>query len=341
MVDNNLIGGIKTMGKLSKPWLGWSYNRKTPGKSLKKSSKKKVELVIHEDTSANKWDEIGLKEIAEGPHKGFYQEKSPYQYIQVVEVKDLRMYLDGQLQFSSLDERIYHEAFVHIPFALTSEKDRILIVGGGDGLALREVLKYSEVAQVDLVDIDEKVLQAAQQLHQLVKLNEGALYDDRVNIFAEDALKFISNEKSKKYNVIIVDFPDPSDEILAKLYTVEVFQQLQNLLDDKGVLVCQSNELSETPTVFWSIGKTMEQAGFETKGYHTIVPSFGDWGFQLGSKQKLPNQLKEISVQHRTLPADLDSLFSFPPELLVYKNEAIVNSEDNLKLHLIYKEEMM
>jgi spermidine synthase len=328
--------------KSSKPWLGGGFNRKkTPRhvKHIDRISRRPVDFLSEEDSSADEWDKIGLRELVSGPHKEYYLEQSPYQNIQLLGASDLRLYLNGQLQFSSLDERIYHEAFVHIPFALTNEKDRILILGGGDGLALREVLKYREVKHVDLVDIDEKVLYAAKQVQPLVRLNEDALSDKRVKVHAKDALTFI-NKSRKKYNVIIVDFPDPTDETLAKLYTVEVFQTINQLLSDQGVLVCQSNSPEETPVVYWSIGKTMEQAGFETTGYHTIVPSFGDWGFQLGTKQPLPAQPAQIPVAQRTLPADLDSLFHFPAEWIAYQQEAIVNSQDNVKLHEIFNSEI-
>ncbi len=203
----------------------------------------------------DKWDQVGLKELLEGKHKKLFAGTSKYQDIKVVEATDIRLYLNEQLQFSSLDERIYHEAFVHIPMALLKSRSNVLILGGGDGLALREVLKYSDVNHVDLVDLDETVLHLFRHIPELAKMNEHAFFDKRVHVHAEDALNFI-NRKKEKYDLIIIDFPDPSVELFANLYTVEFYQQLSDRLLNNGMIVCQANALDETPIVFWSIGRT-------------------------------------------------------------------------------------
>ncbi|MHC0036557.1 spermine/spermidine synthase domain-containing protein [Pseudoneobacillus sp. C159] len=286
------------------------------------------------------WDRISLKMVKSGKHKNLYQGKSPYQQIDVVSTQDIRMYLNGQLQFSSVDERIYHEAFVHVPMSLASERKRVLIVGGGDGLALREVLKYKDVKSVDLVDIDDEVLDVARNVPEMVELNQRSMYDHRVQVHAMDALVFLK-KNLKTYDVIIVDFPDPSEAVLANLYTVEVFKTLYRCLNDRGFLVCQSFSLDESPTVYWSIGRTMEAAGFHTKGYHTIIPSFDDWGFHLGAKRAIPNQIPACKVYNRTLPKNLSDLFHFHPEVLEYRADAVVNSKDHLQLHHIYRDEVI
>jgi spermidine synthase len=288
----------------------------------------------------DEWDRISLKELLAGKHKKLYEGQSKYQNIQVLEASDIRMYLDGQLQFSSLDERIYHEAFVHVPMALTKSHSRILILGGGDGLALREVLKYSDVEKVDLVDIDSEVLNIARNVPELVYLNEKAFFDKRVNAYANDASEFLQTNKNT-YDVIIIDFPDPADANLAKLYSLEMFKMLRNYLAEDGVIVCQSNSPEDTPILYWSIGLTMEKAGFYTKGYHTIVPSFGDWGFHLASKKSISTKLKNIPVPTRTFPENLSTLFHFQNDILSYQRDAIVNKLEKLRLHKIYKKELV
>ena len=287
----------------------------------------------------DKWDQVGLKELLAGKHKKLYDGKSKFQDIKIVEATDIRMYLNEQLQFSSLDERIYHEAFVHIPMALIRSRDRILILGGGDGLALREVLKYSDVRHVDLVDLDEKVLDVARNVPKMAALNDRAFFDKRVHVYPQDAIKFVGKNRSR-YNLIIIDFPDPTVPLLANLYTLELFRQIYNRLALDGKIVCQSNSIDETPIVFWSIGRTMEAAGFYTAPYHTVIPSFGDWGFHIGAKKPFTANINKIVVPQRTLPQNLHDMFLMPNGTLQDRRKAIVNSKDNLILHEIFNREV-
>ncbi|MCA1056123.1 spermidine synthase [Rossellomorea aquimaris] len=286
----------------------------------------------------DEWDRIGLKELLAGEHDGLYKGKSKFQDIQVIRAEDIRLYLNEQLQFSSLDERIYHEAFVHVPFALGRPIRSVLVLGGGDGLALREILKYESVEEVDLVDIDGKVVSLAKKVPVLVKLNERSFFDKRVRTHIEDAKQFIERNE-KVYDLMIIDFPDPTNELLASLYTRELFRQLHASLSDHGLIVCQSNALDATPTVFWSIGMTLAHAGFHTQAYHTIIPSFGDWGFQMAAKTSISLKFNPVAVPHRTLPKQLSTLFSFAPYYEEYKKGATVNSASNLILHHIFKQE--
>ncbi|MFC0271409.1 spermidine synthase [Metabacillus herbersteinensis] len=323
----------------------WLTERVTRNQQSNKHDKQKQEEKSNPTNKEKKfqgdeWDRISLKEMLACKNKKLYQGQSRYQNIQVLEANDIRMYLNEQLQFSSLDERIYHEAFVHVPMALTKTHNRILILGGGDGLALREVLKYSDVLHVDLVDIDSKVLDIARNVPEIVELNEKAFFDKRVQVHAKDARDFLKTN-NKTYDIMIIDFPDPADAILASLYSVEMFQMLSKYLTKDGMIVCQANSPEDTPTVFWSIGLTIEKAGFYTEGYHTIVPSFGDWGFQLASKKSFSAQIKKIAVPHRTLPKNLSSLFHFQSDVLSYKRWAIENKLGNLQLHKIYKKEIV
>jgi spermidine synthase len=135
--------------------------------------------------------------------------------------------------------------------------------------------------------------------------------------------------------VIIVDLPDPTSKIISDLYTVEFYLLLKRSLEDDGVFVCQAHSLELTPVVYWSIGKTIEGAGFQTLSYHTLVPSFGDWGFHLGSKKPILWGEKQVRVPTRTLPAKLEYLAYFSPRMLEKKKLAIVNSRKNSILHII------
>ncbi|PFA68436.1 spermidine synthase [Bacillus sp. AFS015802] len=322
----------------NEPWLADQFGPLNDGEGNRRNHMKIKRDIERVDSSGDEWDRVGLKEILAGDHTNLYQGQSKFQDIHLLCTEDIRLYLNGQLQFSSVDERIYHEAFVHIPFALTGSVQSVLVLGGGDGLALREILKYQEVRTIDLVDIDSKMVELASENQELVNLNERAFFDKRVSTYIKDARVFVKSNR-KVYDLIIIDFPDPSNELLAGLYTVELFEELYDSLSAAGLIVCQSNALDAAPTVFWSIGLTFERAGFYTDQYHTIIPSFGDWGFTLASKKRLSRRFTKRNGFHRTLPAEMRSLFEFQPDYLHYKKRASVNSQRNLNLHTIFNEE--
>lgn len=328
-----------------KPWLAEKVKCSCKEKSTQKVTQKiQRSVALHpeireERNSPDQWDKIGLNEILRGKHQSLFSGKSKFQDIELVQAKDIRMYLNDQLQFSSLDERIYHEAFVHIPMSLTKKHKRVLILGGGDGLALREIVKYADVQRIDLVDLDKQVLYIAQNVPEMVSLNENAFRDRRVHAYAEDALLFIQNIHTP-YDLIIIDFPDPENDVLAKLYSKETFTQIYHALSEDGMVVCQSNCTDATPVVFWSIGRTMEAANFYTDSYHTIIPSFGDWGFHLGAKKPFSSETIKVSVPHRTMPKKPANLFEFSDFCLRHKRYAAINRIDNLCLHEIYKREV-
>ncbi|MFC4770021.1 spermidine synthase [Effusibacillus consociatus] len=284
-------------------------------------------------------DLIELKQLLSGSNRILYQGRFKEDDVLIIKSKDVRMYLDKQLQFNSLDERIYHEALVHPVMTLVPERDRILIVGGGDGMALREVLKYRDVGHVDLVDLDPLVLQVALTVPDVVSLNAGSLYDRRVSVHQQDARVFLSKQR-EPYNVIIVDFPDPADKVISRLYTAEFFRRMFRCLTPDGILVCQSHSPENAPSVFWAIKKTLKSIGLKTLSYHVIVPSFGDWGFHLAAKTPLVWGDKKITVPYETIPEDLTSWFTFPQKILSVRRMVKANTLSRLRLHKYYRKEV-
>ncbi|PAK35558.1 adenosylmethionine decarboxylase [Peribacillus simplex] len=297
------------------------------------------ELLQLQDDRGNDWDMKQLKEIIAGKHDVLYHGSSQYQDILLVKANDLRLYLDQELQFCSLDERHYHEALVYPVMEMAASHERILILGGGDGLALREVLKYPKVKHVDFVDIDPIIIQLAKTEPALLALNNGAFLDDRVHVHIEDAKKFITREL-QAYDVIIIDFPDPVNAILSSLYTEELFSQVANHLSKDGALVCQSGSPEDVPKTFWSIAETIKKAGLLTLEYNVTVPSFGLWGFHLGAHKKLAKKIPQISVSHQALPDNMEPLFKVPSAIMSVRKDAVINSLDNLRLHELYEQEM-
>jgi predicted membrane-bound spermidine synthase len=313
-------------------------------KSVKKqasvNSLKSLHLYKHfSATTHENEDTKELRHLLSNRHRLLYSGGTKGDQIKILETNDVRLYLDKQLQFSSLDEQIYHEALVHPALSMVKKRNRILIAGGGDGFAIREVLKYPDVQHIDLVDLDPLMINMASNIPKIASLNKRALHDKRVSVHQKD-IQVFQKEQTEHYDVIIVDLPDPGDEILSRLYTVEFFRKLSNLLTEDGILVCQSHSPEYAPFVYWSIGLSLKGTGMHVRSYHTAVPSFGDWGFHLASKKPLYLPNKKAVVPHQTLPEDMSTLFVFPSTFRSVQENSHMNTLSNLKLHEIYKQEL-
>lgn len=240
-------------------------------------------------------------------------QQTPYQRIVLTRSgTELRLYLNGNLQYASSDEHRYHEALVQVPVAFLGAAPReVLVLGGGDGLAARELLKHPGVKRVDLVDLDAKMTELHRQHPLLVALNEGALNDPRVHLHHEDALKHLEALKAP-VDLIVVDLPDPSAEALAKLYSREFFRLAGSKLRRHGALVVQASSPYFAREAFWCVAKTVEAAGLTVRPYHLDVPSFGDWGFVLASPRALRPLARPLGVPTRHLKEALvPGLFAF------------------------------
>ncbi len=235
-------------------------------------------------------------------------EESRYQEIVLTrstDGRDLRLFLDGDLQFSSVDEYRYHEALVHpaMPSPGGLPARRVLILGGGDGLAAREVLRHPGVEEVVQVELDPAVTALARRDPALVSLNEGALADPRLTVVHDDAFTWTAQRAGEAgastgaFDVIVVDFPDPDRLDLVRLYSEEMYRAASALLAPEGRMVVQAGSPYFAREAFWSVDATVAAAGLRTTPYHVDVPSFGDWGFVLASATP-------PTGAHRAEPAD-------------------------------------
>lgn len=248
-------------------------------------------------------------------HPVVYHEQSAYQDITITNTNDeFRLYLNGALQFSSRDEYRYHEALVHVGMMQHPNPRKILLLGGGEGLAAREVMKYP-VERVDLVDIDPAVVSLSKKMDILKQLNGDIFQRSNLQVFHEDAFTYLIDNK-ESYDLIICDLPDPNSESIAKLYSSAFYQLALNRLTENGILVTQATSPSFTPTAFWCIHKTIQSVGFShSYPYHLNVPSFGDWGFILASKESLDFQFRP-DIPTKFLEANsFDHLFYFPKDI--------------------------
>ncbi|MGC1214248.1 MAG: polyamine aminopropyltransferase [Micromonospora sp.] len=218
---------------------------------------------------------------------------------------DLRLFLNGDLQFSSVDEYRYHESLVHP--AMRGPRGEVLVLGAGDGLALREILKYPDVRRVTVVDLDPAVVRLARTEPQLRELNRNSFADPRVRVLNLDAFGWLRTA-AERFDVVVADLPDPDETATAKLYTVEFYALIRSVLAEGGRLVVQAGSPYFAPRSYWSIEASVREAGFATVPYHVDVPSFGDWGFVLAAPGTTPPTL--------ALPADVPALRFLTPSVL-------------------------
>lgn len=252
-----------------------------------------------------------------------YAESSRYQRIVLTRWRDdVRLFLDGNLQFSSADEFRYHEALVHPAMGAVASPRRVLILGGGDGLAAREVLEHPSVESIALVDLDPAVTRLFREVELLTALNRAALDDPKVRVINDDAYEFLE-ASGDRYDVVIIDLPDPNNEGLSKLYSRSFYRLVAKHLAPDGVMVTQATSPYYSRAAFWSIVATVGAADLTPGGphllplpYHAHVPSFGDWGFVLAALRPLRPEAIELRVPTRFLtPELLPTLFVFPGDI--------------------------
>ncbi|MGL6123970.1 MAG: polyamine aminopropyltransferase [Shewanella sp.] len=259
------------------------------------------------------------------------------------------LYINGRLQFSSIDEHIYHTFLVHPTLAASARHKKVLIIGGGDGLGLKQVLRW-EPEQVTLLDLDADLVKLftspdtdmPERLSSaMLALNGNALNDPRVTVMNDDAFNGVDKliAKGVKYDAVIVDLPDPSHPDLNKLYSDYFYRKLKELMSSDGALTVQSTSPYHAQKAFISVAKTLALAGFDVKQYHHNVPSFGEWGWSIATLSGLDAQhrlakLTELPIKDDWLTLGLvDGAFEFPANF--YQDSANIkpNTLGSLELY--------
>ena len=244
-----------------------------------------------------------------------YTKSSPYQRIVITRDKSVtKLYLNGNLQFSSMDEYRYHEALVHPAMTHLKKHTNVLILGGGDGLALREVLKYPDIRDVTMVDLDSSVTTLFKKSTLLNGLNKQSLFSSKLKLITADAFSWIK-ENQKKFDFIIVDFPDPTNFSIGKLYSNTFYREVGKALSDSGVIVVQSTSPYVARKSFWCVNETIHSIGLTTKPYHIYVPSFGEWGFVLAYRHWNP-QVNYVPEKLKYIDSlSMHEMFQFPMDM--------------------------
>src|SRR5215813_6332873 len=225
-----------------------------------------------------------------------------YQHIVLTRFKDdIRLFLNSHLQFSSRDEYRYHEALIHPGLAAIPAPRRVLVLGGGDGLAVREILKYPQLESITLVDLDPEMTHLFSSHPMLTGLNQKSFLYEKVHMINADAFPWVDSH-TDSFDFIVIDFPDPTNYSLGKLYTTAFYKAAARHLSGQGLMVVQSTSPMFARDSFWCIAQTIQQAGLRIYPYHVYVPSFGEWGFVLAGQREyrfpasVPSGLRFLDV---------------------------------------------
>ena len=281
----------------------------------------------------------GAEHITSFAEDKFYQDRivfttaSPYQRIVVTHGRaGHRLYLNGNLQFSESDEYRYHEALVHPAMAAHGRPKKVAVLGGGDGMAVREILKYPSVESVTLVELDPAMTQIFTGNPTLARLNGYALQNPKVKVINTDAFGWLQSG-TDLFDVIVVDFPDPTNFAIGKLYTNSFYALLDKRLAASGYAVVQTTSPLVARQSFWTVAQTIESVGLRAAPYHAHVPSFGEWGFIIASRRPwrlpevLPGDLRFLSTPSLPLMFDFPlDMARVPAEVNRLSNQVLVHT---------------
>jgi spermidine synthase len=272
-----------------------------------------------------------------------FARSSPYQRIVVTKGKTgYALFLNGNLQFNSFDEYRYHEALVHPAFAAyQGTPRRVLVLGGGDGLALREIEKYPSVEFIQIVDLDPEMTKISYSVPALGELNHHSFDDPRVHLTNADAFVWLDQTQTEPFDIAIVDFPDPNNFALGKLYTTRFYSLLRSKLKPDSAVVIQTTSPLIARTSFWCIVKTLEAVGFTVRPYQTTVPSFGIWGYALAKLEPFDQPTKPPAgiELHFLNDNSFASMFDFSNDTSRPDEDIEINRLDNQALVRYYEAE--
>jgi spermidine synthase len=261
-----------------------------------------------------------------------YARSSPYQRIVLTRGRgSFQLFLNGNLQFSSADEYRYHEALVHPAMSLAPGARRVLVLGGGDGLAARELLRYPSVEHIVLVDLDPEMIATARSHPLLRAANQGSLDSPKLEVVNADAWVWLQEDHGR-FDAVLVDFPDPNNYSLGKLYTSRFYRLLLRALAPGAPVVVQSTSPLMARASFWCVVRTLEDVGLFARPFHAAVPSFGEWGYVLAMDKPFPVPTHlavgglrflsdEVMPTMFALPADLGPV---PVEVNRLNNQVLV-----------------
>jgi spermidine synthase len=222
--------------------------------------------------------------------------------------------------------------------SIPGNRDNVLILGGGDGLAVREILKYTDVKLIHLVDIDPEMTKISKELPMLAELNQHSLDNSKLTVYNEDAFSFI-NQPGISYDRVIIDMPDPHNEAINKLYSKEFYTMIRKRMSPEAIVVSQSSSPFFTHKTFWGIEKTLDAVFDDTLSYHVSIPSFGIWGFNMARVDtEIPEDF-QFDIETRFINENvMQAAMVFAKDM--QKIEVPVNSIMEPRLYQLYLEDL-
>ena len=312
MVRSALLFGL--LNAVVALWALWLFRQQLPERrALQLQAGAVIVLLLAGFIGAEKLS--GIAETHLYQDEIVFTETTTYQRMVMTRWKDdYRLFLNGNLQFSSRDEYRYHEALVHPGLASLPWARRVLVLGGGDGLAVREILKYPQIESVTLIDLDPAMTRLFRDVPLLRRFNHDAFHSPKVKVLNADAFAWLDQHQDM-FDFIVVDFPDPTNYAVGKLYTNTFYRLLEHHLNVRGRAVIQSTSPLYARQSFWMVANTLQSVGLQTAAYHALVPAFGEWGYVLAGREpyrpptRLPAGLRFVSAQQ------IGGMFEFPPDM--------------------------
>lgn len=258
-------------------------------------------------------EEAKLEALEGAGSRLLVEEQTEFQRILLVETpkKELLLLLDGELQFYSGDEHRFHESLALVPFLYRRAPiRRVGVMGGGDGLVARELLRHhdDEIELIRIIDIDPAVTEMAKTVPQLLKLNAGSLLDERVEVVSANALTYATDEP---FDLILCDLPDPTSPVLGRLYNREFYEHLRSQLDPEGLMAVQ---VIYVPPLFDGVLSTLRSVFPSVQPYAVWMYSFVRAGFGLCGQRPLERRCELPKGTRHLTPQALDQMFYFAPD---------------------------
>jgi spermidine synthase len=276
-----------------------------------------------------------------------FSKQTKYQKITITQWKDdYWLFLNASKQLCTFDEWLYHEPLVHPVMHLAPQVQDVLVLGAGDGCAIREILKYPQVRKVVLVDIDPEMTKIGKEHAVFRDLNKDAMHNPKVQIINQDAFTYLERT-AELFDVIMADFPDPLSVEVNRLYSAEFYRLCYRQLRSHGAIITQAAGLHFSPLVYRCIDKTMQKVGFHTLPIHNHVYTFGEWTWVIGSKAlpkvRMKERLQKVTLKNIPLrwltPEAMNGLYAFGRDLLEMDSTEIqVNTLQNPILYHYYQE---
>lgn len=271
------------------------------------------------------------------PDKVIFSKQTKYQKITITQHKEHHfLYLNSGKQLSTLDEYLYHEPLVHPVMQLSQNPKHVLIVGAGDGCAIREVLKYENVDSIFLVDLDPEMTLVGASHEVFAELNDSAYFDSKLTVINSDAFIWMENT-NRYFDVIIADFPDPKNLELSRLYSLQFYKFCYQRLRPNGVMVTQASSPYYMNNAFRCIDKTVSEAGFNTLPIHNHVYTFGEWGWVIGTKSIAKDRIKSLLWSKDLEGLDLKWLTPEGVQMMSsFGKDIVVDPIDSLEVNTVH-----